>query len=71
MITNIQKGIKISFIGTGIESIGMMLDILHHIDIGIYSPEGLLTLFHFIIFLGFIINFFGVLMTFQANRKNN
>ena len=66
---SIKKGIKISLIGTGIEAIGMALDIMHHIDIGIRSPEGLLTLFHAIIFGGFAVNFVGVLITMASTRK--
>ena len=65
----IRRGIKISLAGTAIEALGMGLDIMRHIDIGIRSPEGLLTPFHFIIFIGFIINFVGVLMTLIFSKK--
>ena len=65
----LKQGIKISLIGTAIEAVGMVLDIMHHIDIGIRSPEGLLTPFHFIIFIGFIINFVGVVITFTFSKK--
>ena len=65
----LRKGIKISLIGTAVEAIGLALDILHHIDIGIKSPEGLLTPFHFIIFIGFLINFVGVMITLIFSRK--
>ena len=47
----------------------MVLDIMHHIDIGIKSQEGLLTPFHFIIFIGFIINFAGVMLTLIFSKK--
>ena len=66
---SIQKGIKISLIGTVIEAIGFGLDIFHHLDIGIKTPEGLLTPFHFIIFIGFLINFIGVLITLIFSRR--
>ncbi len=65
----IKRGIKISLIGTGIEAIGMVLDIMHHINIGIQSAEGLLTPFHGIIFGGFAVNFVGVLITMVSTRK--
>jgi len=64
-----QTGIKISFVGTAIEALGLVLDVLHHLSIGIQTPEGLLTLNHFIIFAGFLINFTGVLITAIAYRK--
>ena len=67
---NFKTGIIISFIGTTIEAVGIALDILHHLDIGLESPEGLLTLNHYIIFVGFIINFIGVSITaFSAIKK--
>ena len=66
----IKRGIKISLVGTGIESIGMVLDVMHHINIGIQSPEGLLTPFHAIIFGGFAINFLGVLITMVSTKKS-
>lgn len=65
-----KKGIKISLTGTAIEALGMGLDIMHHINIGIKSPEGLLTPFHFIIFIGFIINFVGVVLTQLFSKKS-
>ena len=65
----LKQGIKISLIGTAIEAVGMVLDIMHHVDIGIRSPEGLLTPFHFIIFIGFLINFVGVIITFAFSKR--
>ena len=59
----INRGITISIGGSAIEMVGMTLDIMHHIDIGIESPEGLLTPFHGLIFGGFVINFIGVILT--------
>ena len=64
-----KTGIKISFIGTGVEAIGMLLDIMHHLDIGIKTPEGLITPFHLTIFIGFLINFVGVLVTRLAKKS--
>ena len=58
-----KTGIKISLIGTGIEAIGMFLDVMHHLNIGLKTPEGLITPFHLTIFVGFLINFAGVLIT--------
>ena len=66
----LKKGIRISLTGTAIESVGFVLDIMHHIDIGLKSPEGLLTPFHFIIFIGFIINFAGVMLTLIFSKKS-
>ena len=68
-MTKFSIGIKISLIGTGLEAVGMVLDILHHVDIGIKTAEGLLTLNHLTIFVGFLINFIGVLITW-ASKKN-
>ena len=66
---NVKLGIRISLIGTVVEAVGLVLDILHHIDIGIKTPEGLLTPFHFTIFIGFLINFVGVMITLVSSRK--
>ena len=66
----LKKGIKISLIGTAIEAVGLVLDITHHLDIGLRSPEGLLTPFHFIIFIGFLINFAGVMLTLMFSKKS-
>lgn len=65
----LKTGIKISFVGTVIEAIGLFLDIAHHLQIGIKTPEGLITPNHLIIFVGFLINFAGVLLTFLTARK--
>lgn len=64
-----KTGIKISLIGTIVEAIGIALDITHHLDIGIKTPEGLVTPYHLIIFAGFLINFVGVLITIFAFRR--
>ncbi|MDO8495588.1 MAG: hypothetical protein Q7S32_03690 [bacterium] len=64
-----QKGIKISLFGTAVEAVGLVLDILHHLNIGLETPEGLLTGNHFTIFVGFLINFTGVLITLIYSRK--
>jgi len=69
-MSKFRVGIKISLIGTGIEAVGMLLDILHHLSIGIKTPEGLVTINHFIILIGFLINFVGVLITLVLSRKN-
>ena len=66
----LKKGIRISLTGTAIESVGFVLDIMHHIDIGLKTPEGLLTPVHFIIFIGFIINFAGVMLTLIFSKKS-
>jgi len=64
-----KNGIKISLIGTGIEGVGMLLDILHHINIGIKTAEGLITFNHVLIFIGFFINFVGVLITWSSKKN--
>lgn len=66
---NLKTGIKISLVGTAIEAVGILLDILHHLQIGLETPEGLLTLNHFIIFAGFFVNFAGVLLTLKSRIK--
>lgn len=63
-----KKGIKISLFGTAIEAVGISLDILHHLNIGVTTPEGLLTLNHYIIFAGFLINFVGVILTYINSK---
>ncbi len=68
-MTNFRLGIKISLTGTFIEAVGIVLDILHHLDIGIKTPEGLITGNHLTIFAGFLINFMGVLITLVFSRK--
>jgi len=64
-----KTGIKISLIGTAIEAVGILFDILHHLQIGIATPEGLLTFNHFFIFAGFLVNFVGVLITLKSRIK--
>ncbi|MBI2113182.1 MAG: hypothetical protein HYT50_01205 [Candidatus Wildermuthbacteria bacterium] len=64
-----KTGIKVSFLGTGIEALGIALDILHHLNIGIETPEGLLTANHFLIFFGFAINFVGVSITLFSQKN--
>ncbi len=51
---------RIILAGMIIETVGLFLDILHHLNIGIERPEGLLTPFHFTILLGFLITVVGV-----------
>lgn len=65
---NLKNGIYTSFIGTAIEAVGMFLDIMHHLDIGIKTPEGLVTPFHLTIFIGFLVNFVGVLITSLSKK---
>lgn len=66
---NFKVGIKISLIGTFIEAVGIILDILHHLNIGIKTPEGLITGNHLTIFAGFLINFGGVLITLVLSKR--
>ena len=65
---NLKLGIKISLAGTFVEAIGIVLDILHHLNIGIKTPEGLITGNHLIIFAGFLINFIGVFITLMSSK---
>ena len=65
----LKKGIKISLWGLGIQTFGMMLDVLHHVDIGINSPEGLLSPWHALIGVGFGITMLGILKTHISHRK--
>ncbi len=53
---------KIILTGMIVETVGLFLDILHHLNIGIETPEGLLTPFHLIILLGFLITAVGVVV---------
>lgn len=54
-------GLRVIVGGTVIETIGLVADILHHLKIGIETPEGLLTANHLLIFVGFIIHVIGLL----------
>lgn len=63
-----KTGISVSLIGTATEAVGMFLDIWHHLNIGIKTPEGLLTPNHLIIFIGFLINFIGVIFTIKSRK---
>lgn len=67
---NFKKGIKISLAGTALEAVGILLDVFHHLSIGIKTPEGLLTPIHMTIFAGFLINFAGVMITLVFSRKS-
>jgi len=66
---NLKIGIKVSLIGTAIEAVGILLDVLHHLAIGIKTPEGLITGNHLLIFAGFFVNFVGVMITFISSRS--
>ena len=66
-----RRGIKVSLLGTGIEAIGMVLDVLHHLSIGLETPEGLLTPIHVTIFVGFLINAIGVMLTLIASYNKD
>lgn len=68
---SLKTGIKISLGGTAIETVGLILDILYHLNIGTATPEGLLTTNHFIIFIGFLINFTGVWTTLLSSKKKS
>ena len=66
---NFKLGIKISLAGTLIEAVGLVLDVLHHLNIGLETPEGLITGNHLTIFAGFLINFVGVMITLMSSRS--
>ena len=68
-MTKFKLGIKISLIGTSIEAVGILLDVFHHLNIGIKTPEGLITGNHLTIFIGFLINFVGVMITLMSSRR--
>lgn len=68
-MTKFKTGIRVSLIGTALEALGIGLDIMHHLDIGIETPEGLITPYHLMVFIGFLTNFVGVLITLYARRK--
>lgn len=65
-----KAGIKISLIGTVVEGVGIVFDIFHHLQIGLKTPEGLITPNHSLILAGFLINFVGVLITLFSSRKD-
>jgi hypothetical protein len=67
-MTNFKPGTKICLAGIFIEAVGILLDILHHLKIGIKTPEGLITGNHLAIFAGFLINFAGVLVVLRTSR---
>ena len=66
---NYKTGIKVSLWGIAIQAVGLLLDILHHLNIGIETPEGLFTWQHSIIFIGFLITSVGVLVTLIFSPK--
>ena len=68
-MTNFRLGIKISLTGTLIEAVGILFDVLHHLNIGLETPEGLITGNHLMIFAGFFINFVGVMITFVSSKN--
>lgn len=68
-MNNFKLGIKISLVGTFIEAVGILLDVLHHLDIGLETPEGLITGNHLTLFAGFLINFVGVLITLIYSKR--
>ena len=47
------KGITIARCGLAVEAVGLVLDIAHHLNNGVETPEGLFTFEHTIIFIGF------------------
>lgn len=59
-----HKILKISLAGVLIETIGLILDIFHHLEIGIKTPEGLITWQHTIIFIGFVVTASSVIKLF-------
>ena len=56
-----ENAVKISVWGIIIQTVGLVLDVAHHLNIGIQTPEGLLTFQHSIIFIGFLVTAVGVL----------
>lgn len=64
-----KKEVKISLIGIYIEIVGVVLDIGHHINIGLKVPEGLISPYHFLIFAGFVITAVGIFMTWLGFNK--
>ena len=55
------KGITIARCGLAVEAVGLVLDIAHHLNNGVETPEGLFTFEHTIIFIGFLITAIGIL----------
>lgn len=67
---SLKNTIKISLAGTIIEAIGLVLDVLHHLNIGLATPEGLINFNHSVILIGFVITAVGVVMTFLLEHSN-
>lgn len=65
---NFKSGIKICLVGIFIEAVGIILDVLHHLDIGIETPEGLITGNHMAIFVGFFVNFAGIFIILRTSK---
>mgnify|MGYP001562528142 CR=1 FL=1 len=59
----LNTALRISLLGIGVETVGLILDILHHLSIGLETPEGLLNFNHATVFVGFLITAVGVLMS--------
>ncbi len=65
----LKKIIRIILVGIGVETVGIILDIMHHLQIGIKTPEGLLTFNHTLIFAGFLVNLIAVLVACKSQGK--
>lgn len=61
----LRQSLKVSLVGIVVEAVGLLLDILHHLSIGIETPEGLLSYNHAIIFVGFVITSVGVIISLR------
>lgn len=64
-----QKAIKISLIGLVVETVGLILDVGHHLNIGIETPEELISPWHLTIGIGFFITAIGILMVYRAHKN--
>ena len=60
---------RISLYGLVVESVGLLLDIMHHLNIGLETEEGLLTWQHGLIVIGFLVMTAGVLKMHKALKK--
>ena len=67
-MTKFKMGIRITILGILLEAMGILLDILHHIGIGLETEEGLITGNHLMIFAGFFVNSIGIIIILISSR---
>lgn len=65
---HLRKALKIATIGSILQGVGILLDALHHLRIGIETAEGLFTPYHILIFVGFTVTTFGLIRIWESHE---